>query len=132
MDDNEDYVDGKDVQALTTFKNTYKCENTEDTQTVYSICPQSHLLNNFTTLSEADKEIMDKIVDIFGNYEYEKLSDYTHDFKEWQPFKKSFGARKPINIKDVFEDKIFMNHSKIKGFLSEEIIQSSFIYYMEG
>jgi len=134
MNLDKEHIEDEDDQVVKTFKNTYNFNFTPSTKNVHTLFINGKLNNNFSTLSKAEMETMDIIINAFGNKSYDEISEYTHQFKEWQPFKDKFndcGANKycSVDMKDVFEDRTFMHHEELKKYISEESIQNAIDFY---
>jgi len=59
--------------------------------------------NDFDRLASAEMDALAVVHDSFGTWDWQKLVDYTHRLKEWDPPDESGGkeARKPLSLKRI-------------------------------
>jgi len=71
----------------------------------HELSTKNEMAIDYEYLSETDKEAIDFIYKIFGNYDKYWLRDYTHRLSEWQKHEESLNAgskREKIDINDLF------------------------------
>lgn len=129
MDLDKQHIEDNDSQVLKTFKENYNFTKRPETKKIHSLFVKNKLNQNTSSLSKRELEVLDLIIKTFGQKSYNELSEYTHSFKEWQKFKKNYpdvtNKCCELDIKDIFEDKTFLEHEVLKNELDEETIQVS-------
>lgn len=133
MDMNLKHVDKHDVQAISTFKNTYKVTKRPNSQKVHTIFATDKLQNNFSTLSKNELKIIDIIIKRFGKMRDEEISAYTHNFLEWKNYAAKVEANSDAHITldmdDVFNDRTFFEDDLLNENLDLEQTKVAYSIY---
>ena len=131
MDMDSKHIEGKDKQiieqTINTFKNIYNYETRENSKKVHKIFATNKLPNNFSALSNNEKEILDIILNRFGNMTDSEISKYTHNFLEWKNYDADkigqIFKKQTLNMDDVFADETFLNDEVLGKYLNKEQIK---------
>ena len=82
-------------------------------------------IKNLNSLSESDREIINKTVSVFGNFTENKLIDFLHTFPEWKKHEYDLkqGKRKscPIPVEDLIGTPVFESITEERIKLCKEI-----------
>lgn len=92
----------------------------------------SSAIDNYEFLSESDKEVLDAVVQHFGNWNVRKLNAYTHKHPEWKKYEKEFNkgysSRFPIKKEEMLsipENDNFFQFDEEHVNQSKQIVVSS-------
>lgn len=138
MDMDIKHVDGKDTEAIKTFKNIFDFSTRNKTQKVHTIFITNKLTNNFSTISEKEKSIIDIILQRFGNMREDEISNYTHKFLEWQNYdakmeqaklKQNKDAHITLEMDDVFNDNTFFEDEILSKYITKENAKIAYSIY---
>lgn len=133
MDMNTKHVDEEDMQAIKTFKSVYDVAKRPSSKKVHTIFVKYKLLDNFSTLSEVEREILDIILNKFGGMTESNLSKYTHEFLEWQNYDKKLKEDKDtcatLNMEDVFNDNTFFEDKDLSQHLNKDNLKIAYSVY---
>ena len=126
MDKKNEYVHDKD--AIKFFNKHYEIKRNPETNTQY-VFIKNKLENNYDCISESETEVLDIVLKRFGNMPEDKISEYTHKFKEWERFNDCKSGAYDIDINEIFTDKTFENDSELSKYINKEQIQISQMIY---
>lgn len=133
MDMDVKHMCEEDNQAIHTFKNIYDISRRETTHKVHTIFARKKLQDNFSTLSDKEREILDITLKRFGKMRDTEISDYTHNFLEWKNYneKKSSNSdiRVTLDINDVFADPTFLNDEFLSQYIDADQISVAKLIY---
>lgn len=127
MDMDAKHIEGKDSQAIQTFKNIYEVSKRENSGKVHTIFATKKVQDNFSTISDNEREILDIVLNRFGKMRDSEISEYTHNFLEWKNFNEK--KRTSLNIDDVFEDETFLKDDILSKYLNKEQISVAKLIY---
>ena len=131
LDADKEHLEDKENQVIDTYKHVYDFNYRPNTKKVHTLFAKN-LPNNFSALSEKELEIIDIILEKFGNMQYESLSNYTHMFNEWKKHESELiddSKAAEIDVKDIFEDKTFLNDAELSQYIDEETILNAAAIY---
>ena len=115
----------QDNDAIKEFKKLYdrsKREHSEKTHTIF--LKDKFRDDNYDTISDKEKEIIDIILNRFGKMRDSEISNYTHNFLEWKEHEKCLRNQVAkvcnIDMKKVFEDDTFWEDEQLSKYLDKE------------
>ena len=110
----------KDKEIIKSFERQYEVTLRPHSKKVHTIFPKSRPNDKYDTLSKKEMEILDIIIQRFGNMSANEISIYTHQFKEWEKFENSGEKSLEINMDEVFEDETFWKDKELSKYLNKE------------
>lgn len=123
IDRNEKFVDD-DRGAIKEVNHTFEIINKKN-----KIVKLKNNNCELGAVSEAEREVIDYIIENFGKKEYEDISDYTHKLKEWGVFECTEASCANIEIQDMFRIDFNDVNDPLVKILSRDIVTGAKAIY---